>query len=81
MLWLRRGRRSRIELALRGGFENLGNQSDREEGGAYTCHGIPVQPVLDAAGARGHLCCAQVVGEGTGVVLLGLVVGRVPVLA
>lgn len=33
MSWLRRGRRARIELALRGGFENFGNQSDREEGG------------------------------------------------
>jgi len=32
MSWLRRGRHSRIELALRGGFEILGNQSERKEG-------------------------------------------------
>ena len=80
MSWLRRGRRSRSELVLRGGFENLGTRVSMKKG-AYTCPGIPAQSVLDAAGTRGYLGCVRMVGEGTGVVLPELAAGCVLVLA
>lgn len=76
MSWLRRGRRSRIALALHANFEDSGSSGAKRR--TYVCPCIPVQSGLGVGGVRGyHGCVVWEVGEGNELVLAVLVVGHV----